>query len=84
MFTSMLLKTLNHALTKEPVLAFPDYKQPLTLCTNAFALGIGAFLMQSFEGHRPRVIAYASSVLTSAKSKYSVTHFEDLAQVWAL
>ncbi len=40
--------------------------------------------MQSFEGQRPRVIANASRVLTKDESKYSVTHFEDLAVVWAL
>ncbi len=40
--------------------------------------------MQSSESHRPHVIAYASHVLNSAVSKYSVTHLEALAVVWAL
>ncbi len=77
-------ETLKHALTQAPVLAFPDYTQPFTLCTDASALGIGAVLMQSFEGQCPRVIAYASRVLNSAESKYSVTHLEALAVVWTL
>ncbi len=77
-------ETLKHDLTQAPVLAFPDYTQPFTLCTDASALGTGAVLMQSFEDPRPRVIAYASRVLNSAKSKYSVTHLEALAVVWAL
>ncbi len=40
--------------------------------------------MQSLKGPRPRVIAYASRVLTSPASKYSVTHLEALAVVWTL
>ncbi len=40
--------------------------------------------MQTKEGKRPHAIAYASHVLTSAESKYSVTHLEALAVAWAL
>ncbi len=53
------------------------------MCTDAFALGIGALLMETEEGKCPPAIAYASRVLTSAVSKYSVTHLEALAVVWA-
>ncbi len=53
------------------------------MCTDASALGIGAVLMQT-EGKSPHAIAYASLVLTFAESKYSVTHLEALAVVWAL
>ncbi len=54
------------------------------MCTNASSLGFGAVLMQAYESQRPHVIAYASCVLNSAESKYSVTHIEALAVVWAL
>ncbi len=47
-------------------------------------LGIGAFLMQTIQDKCPHAIAYASRVLTSAESKYSVTHLEAPAVVWAL
>ncbi len=76
--------TLKDALTHAPILAFPDYTLPFTLCADAPALGIGVVLMQTEEGKRPHAIAYANRVLTSAESKYSVTHLEALAVVWAL
>ncbi len=65
------------------MLAFPDYKKPFILCTDASSLGVGAVLMQAFESQRPHVISYASRVLNSAESMYSVTHLEALAVVWA-
>ncbi len=76
--------TLKDALIHAPILAFPDYTLPFTLCTDASALGIGAVLMQTEEGKRPHATAYASRVLTSAESKYSVTYLEPLAVVWPL
>ncbi len=72
--------TLKNVLTHAPILVFPYYKLTFTICTDASALGIGALLMQT-EGKRPHVITYASRVLTSAESKYSVTHLEALAVV---
>ncbi len=77
-------ESLKHALIHTPVSAFPDYKKPFILCTDASSLGVGAVLMQASESQRPHVIAYASRVLNSAESKYSVTHLEALAVVWAL
>ncbi len=76
--------TLKDALTHAPIPAFPDYTLPFTLCTDTSALDISAVLMQTEEGKRPHAIAYASRVLTSAEFKYSVTHLEALAVVWAL
>ncbi len=75
---------LKHALTHAPVLTFPDYTLPFILCTDASALGVGAVLMQQTESSRPQVIAYASRTLNAAESRYSVTHLEALALVWAL
>ena len=75
---------LKEALTKAPVLSFPDYTLPFAIYTDASSHGVGAVLMQQAESSRPRVIAYASRVLNSAESKYSVTHQEALAVIWAL
>ncbi len=76
--------TLKEAFTNVPVLAFPDHSLPFTLYTYASALGVGSVLMQTEPGKRPHDIACASRVLTAAESKYSVTHLEALAIVWAL
>ncbi len=75
--------TLKDVLTHAPILALPDYSLPFTLCTDTSPLGIGAVLMPTEENKLPHVIAYASRVLTAAESKYSVTHLEALAVVWA-
>ncbi len=83
-FQQHSFSTLKDALAHAPVLALPDYKLPFTMCADASALGIGAVLMQTEEGKRSHAIACASRVLTSAESKYSVTHLEALALVWAL
>ncbi len=75
---------LTFALTNAPVLAFPDYEAPFTICTDAFALGLGAVLMQCDERGKNHVIAYGNRVLNAAEANYSVTHLETLAVVWAL
>ncbi len=77
-------ESLKHVLTHTPALTFPDYKKPFILCTDASSLGVGAVLMQASESQQPHVILYASRVLNSAESKYSVTRLEALAVVWAL
>ncbi len=77
-------ESLKHDLTHTLVLAFPIYKKPLILCTDASSLGVGAVLIQASESQRPHVVSYASRVLNSAESKYPVTHLEALAVVWAL
>ncbi len=75
---------LKSALTNAPVLAFPDYEAPSTICTDASALGLGAVLMQCDERGKNHVTAYASRVLNTAEANYSVTYLETLAVVWAL
>ncbi len=76
-----VFESLKHALTHTPILAFPYYTLPFTLCNDASALGVGTILMQSFDGQRPHVVVYAGRTLNTAESKYSVTHMEVLVVV---
>lgn len=75
---------LTHAFTHVLIFAFPDYKQPFTISTDASALSISAVPMNTADGQRPHAIAYASHVLNAVESKYSVTHLDVLAVAWAL
>ncbi len=66
-------KDLKHALTT------------FTIFTDAAGVGIGTLLMQTDNAGKQHVIAFASRSFTAAvKKKYSVTHLEILAVVWAL
>ncbi len=72
------------ALTNAPVLAFPDYDLPFSVCTDTSAFCLDVVLMQSDERGKNRVIAYASRVLNVAETNYSMSHLETLAVVWTL
>ncbi len=75
---------LKSVFTAAPVLRFPDYAKPFTLCTDAYQSGLGAALMQPDSRSKLGAIAFASRSLNRAESNYSVTHLECLATVWAL
>ena len=76
--------SLKSKLTSTPVLAFPDFTKPFLLCTDASGSGLGAALMQNDDRGKKRPIAFASRILNSAESRYSVTDLETLAIIWAL
>ncbi len=65
------------------LLAFLVEDEELAIFNSSEMTLIGAVLMQTEENKR-HVIAYASRVLTAAKSKYSVTHLEAFTVAWAL
>ncbi|GFX70273.1 retrovirus-related Pol polyprotein from transposon 297 [Trichonephila clavipes] len=67
------------AITKAPVLKFPDFKKPFELFTEASSLGLGAVLNQ-----KQRPVVFASRTLSAAERNYTVTEMECLAVVWAL
>ncbi|GFW54141.1 retrovirus-related Pol polyprotein from transposon gypsy [Trichonephila clavipes] len=67
------------AITKAPILKFPDFKKPFELFTDASSIGVGAVL--NLE-HRP--VVFASRMLSGAERNYTLTKRECLAVVWAL
>ena len=64
-----VLNQLIDALTKPPVLGYPDFTQPFVLHCDASQVGLGAVLYQRQQG-KMRVIAFGSRTLTPAEKKY--------------
>ena len=71
------------AILESSVLAMYDPTLPTVVTSDASDVGIGAVLTQvHVDGER--VVAFASSTLSSAQRHYSVTEREALACVWAI
>ena len=64
------------------MLAFPDFKIPFILTTDASTVGLSAVLSQVKEGTE-RPISFASRQLNKAERAYSVSELETLAVPWA-
>eukprot|EP00731_Ephydatia_muelleri_P033855 Em0040g5a len=74
---------LKSRLVSPPILAYPDFKQPFLLHTDASDAAIGVVLSQ-VQGGSERVIAYWSRKLQKAERNYSTTEREALAVVASL
>ncbi|GFV60065.1 retrovirus-related Pol polyprotein from transposon 297 [Trichonephila clavipes] len=61
------------AITKAPVLNFPDFKKPFKLFTDASSIGVGAVLNQE-----QRPVVFASRTLSAAERNYTVTERENV------
>jgi hypothetical protein len=70
---------VNATITKEVVLAYPDFIKPFEMYTDASTTRLGAVITQ---GNRP--IAFFSRKLSEMQSKYSATKIELLAIVETL
>jgi hypothetical protein len=70
---------LREKLTQPPVLAYPDFKRPFELHTDASGVGLGDILYQD-----SRVILYASRSLTKSEKNYLAFKLEFLALKWAV
>ncbi|KAL7838997.1 hypothetical protein SRHO_G00256550 [Serrasalmus rhombeus] len=76
-------KTLKHALTSPPILAFPNLSAPFLLYTDASLHAIGSVLSQRVAG-KEHVIAYASHTLSVSERKWSTFDRELYAIVWSV
>jgi hypothetical protein len=71
--------TIKAAITKEVVLAYPDFSKPFEIYTDTFSTQLGAMIAQD---NRP--IAFFSRKLSKTQQKYSVMEIELLAIVETL
>lgn len=72
---------LKERLTSAPVLAYPDFKLPFVLYTDACKEGLGATLGQIQNG-KEVVIGYASRTTQKAERNYGITELECLGAIW--
>ena len=79
------LESLIMYLTTPPILAYPDYRKPFVLHTDASEQGLGAVLYQKQDGVMT-VIGYGSRTLNKAVGNYHPLSgkLEFLALKWAI
>lgn len=79
------LNLLMDLVMQPGVMAYPDFKEPFVLHTDASANGLGAVLYQK-QGGRLRVVGYGSRTLTPAERNYHLHSgkLEFLALKWAI
>lgn len=72
------------AITRSPVLAYPNFDVDFVLETDASVKGLGAVLSQYQSDGVLHPVAFASRSLSPAERNYGVTDLETLAVVWAM
>jgi hypothetical protein len=73
---------LKHRLVTAPILAFPDYKRPFKMETDASGYTLRCVLTQQGQDGLDHPIAYVSRTMTLAEKNYHTTEQECLAVVW--
>jgi hypothetical protein len=73
---------MKHRLCSAPVLAYPNFKLPFILATDASRTALGAILAQVQDGVE-KPVAYASRQTNRAERSYAASELEMLALVWA-
>ncbi|GFX14004.1 retrovirus-related Pol polyprotein from transposon 297 [Trichonephila clavipes] len=66
-------EVVKAAITKAPILKFPDFKKPFELFTDASSIGVGAVLNQE-----QRPVVFASRTLSAAERNYTVPERENV------
>ena len=77
-------QTLKDKCVQAPVLAFPNFKKPFLLETDASGKGLGAVLLQKQDDGRYHPIAFANHALTETEQRYPSNKQEFLALKWAI
>ena len=79
----LAFKQLKAVLCSDPVLKLPDFCRPFVIRTDAFNVGLGAVLLQIYDGVL-FPIAYASKRLSETQEAYATVEKECLSIIWAL
>ena len=79
-------QTLKTRLTSSPMLRLPVFRDeiPFVLRTDASDVGVGAVLLQEFEGEGQLPIAYASKKLLPREKNYSTIEKGCLGIIWGI
>ena len=76
-------QTLKKYITNKPILHLPDLQKQFYLRTDGSKSGLGAVIMQEFDGVM-FPISYASRKLTVAEKNYAAIELECLAITWGI
>ncbi len=74
---------IKRVIASDQILAYPDFKLPFILTTDASDFALGAVLSQ-IQGGVERPIAFASRTLTDEEVRYATNEKEALAIIWAV
>ena len=77
------LQKLQKVRSEKPILKLPNMRKQFTLRTDASSVGLGAVLLQEWEGELFPVI-YASRKMLEREQRYSTIERECLGIVWAM
>ncbi len=76
-----LFEQLKACMLKAPILAYPDYKKPFFIQSDASKFGGGGILFQLNENNQQQVISYASWTFDRAQRAYHTSEREFLALI---